>query len=522
MKKTFFNLKLCIFMALASLPVARLAAEAEVVIIKAPHTIEELNAKWAALKPAYTAGSPYIKAPEMSHFDKMLTLGQVKGEVLLDGLNTLNFARYMAGLAGDVSMLGDFIISTQYASALLAFQDSGLSHTPSKPHGVSDEFYKYGYEGTSNSNLSIETPSRRESAAISFSVKGYLSDLGENNRNEAGHRYYCLDPDMTGTGFGMATARSGNIYSAMWTGYGTGLNGTGTKTTEYEAITWPAAGYHATDFYDRGIQWSVRLNRKLYDISRLGKIKVTVSTPNKTATIPHVISPERMIIFTPTERVQAGQKYTVEISGLYRKDKPTTLKYIVKFFNLSEPTSSEADLLASEKIAIEHAVKGFSYTSNNYTKPKDLLNCIWAETKYIDNLRWASAPTIAEATFYEQGFLKGTLNYTYNGKSYAHNVNMNIPKLVTSDEAYKALSAAKAMTVSASTTKEDVEEFINAIVNNECTFSISSFSVKAPTATETGSVSYNLTIMTNEGEPLGTAGVIQAIPILGRKSKIAP
>ncbi|MDE5581270.1 MAG: hypothetical protein K2I95_07600 [Treponemataceae bacterium] len=519
MQRKNFNLSLFMFAALTLLPVAMLAAESETIIIKAPHTMEELNTKWDALKPVHTSGSPYITVPEMSRFDTMQTLGQVKGQVLLDGLNTLNFARYMAGMAGDVSMIADFIISAQFASALLAFRDRGLDHRPEKPYGISDEFYKYGYEGTSNSSLGFISTKLYESTGISTAVKGYLSDLGENNRNEAGHRCSALDPEMTGTGFGLATSRNGNIYSAMWTGYGVGLNGTGTKTTDYEAITWPAAGYHATDFYDNGMQWSVRLNRKRYDADKLGNIKVTVTTPNGTSVIPHKIGPyERMIIFTPTNNVKAGQKYTVEISGLYRKDKPVTLKYIVKFFDLSKPSSSDADLLAVDKLAIEHAIKEFSYVSNNYTRSKDLLNYIWAGTKYIDALQWASAPTLTKATSYDEGLLKGTLSYTYNGKSYTHNVNMSIPKLVTSDSAYKALSAAMSMTASPSTTKADVEKFINARVQNECTISISNFSVKAPTATETGNVSYNLTVKTNDGENLGTAGIVRVLPILGRKN----
>ncbi|MDE6720280.1 MAG: hypothetical protein K2J68_10555, partial [Treponemataceae bacterium] len=89
MQRKNFNLSLFMFAALTLLPVAMLAAESETIIIKAPHTMEELNAKWDALKPVHTSGSPYITVPEMSRFDTMQTLGQVKGQVLLDGLNTL-------------------------------------------------------------------------------------------------------------------------------------------------------------------------------------------------------------------------------------------------------------------------------------------------------------------------------------------------------------------------------------------------------------------------------------------------
>ncbi|MDE6107915.1 MAG: hypothetical protein K2F83_04480 [Oscillospiraceae bacterium] len=490
-------------------------ASSGVVTIKAPHTVEDLNVKWKTLEPVHTEGSPYISVPEMSYFNEIATLGQVKSQVLTDGLNTLNFARYMAGLTGDVSMLTDFIVSAQYGSALLAVMDSGLTHTPQKPSGVSQYFYEQGYEGTSNSNLHMFTGSRA-SVAVSDSVKGYLSDLGENNRNEAGHRYYCLDPDMTGTGFGLATSRSGSLYSAMWVGYGVDLNGTGTKTTDYEAITWPAAGYHATDFYASGMQWSIRLNRNRYDVYKLGDVQVTVTGPNGTAVVPHVLSSSRALIFTPTESVRAGEKYTVEVSGLYRKDKPATLKYDVEFFKLSEPGVSDASRMAIDKVAMEAAVKEFSSVATNYTKPEDLLRCLWAETRYIDSLEWVSDPTITKATRYEKGSFKGTLKYSLNGESATCEVNMNIPEMVTDKNAYRALTAAKAMTVSASTTQEEVEKFINASLP-EGSVSISGFSVKAPTDIEPGSVFYNLTVMSGSGANLGTASVIQRIPVLGRK-----
>lgn len=518
MKRRLISLLLAVVMIFALLPVNASAKEPKTVTIKAPRSIVELNAKWAQLKPVHTEGSPYTIAPVISPVSGDPTLGQVKPQVLTDGLNTLNFARYMAGLTGDVSLLRDFNTSAQYASVLLAFRDKGLSHYPERPDGVSADFYKKGYEGTSNSNLQMWYSRLGESTAISYSVKSYLSDLGENNYNVAGHRYWALDPSMRGTGFGLAAVDSGQMYSAMWVARYTDLNGTGTPTTNYEAVTWPAAGYHATDFYDNGIQWSVRLNPNRYDIDKLEDVKVSVTGPGGTSVLHHVISPSgHMIMFTPTDSVQAGEKYTVEISGLYRKDKLTTLKYSVEFFTLGAAGTSNAELLAADKIAVEHAVKEFGSVVNNYTKPEDLLNCIWAETKYIDKIEWVAEPTIKKAKSSKKGSIKGALKCTLNGESFTYDVKIKIPEPVVNKKAYIALAAAKAMTVSASTTQKDVEKTLNAKLKGGYTVLISSFSVKAPTATETGSVSYYLTVRDSRGVSLGTAGVVQVIPVLGRE-----
>lgn len=516
MKRRLISLLLAMVMILALMPTTA-SAETKTVTIKAPRSIVELNAKWAQLKPVHTEGSPYNIAPVISPVSGDPTLGQVKPQVLTDGVNTLNFARYMVGLAGDVSLVREFNTGAQYASVLLAFRDNGLTHYPEKPRGVSIDFYKNGYEGTSNSNLCWSS-CFGESTVMSDSVKSYLSDLGENNYNEAGHRYWALGPSMRGTGFGLATADSGKMYKAMWVAESTDLNGTGTPTTNYEAITWPAAGYHATDFYDNGIQWSVMLNPKRYDIDKLGDVKVSVTGPGGTSVLHHVISQYgHMIMFTPTDSVQAGEKYTVEIFGLYRKDKLTTLKYSVEFFTLGAPGTSNTEQLAADKIAVEHAVKEFGSVANNYTKPKDLLNCIWAETKYIDKIEWVAEPTIKKAKSSKKGSIKGTLKCTLNGESFTYDVKIKIPEPVVNKKAYIALAAAKAMTVSASTTQKDVERTLNAKLKGGYTVLISSFSVKAPTATETGSVSYYLTVRDSSGKSLGTAGVVQVIPVIGRE-----
>lgn len=520
MKRRLISLLLAVVMIFALLPANVSAKESKTVTIKAHRTTMELNAKWAQLKPVHTEGTPYTIAPVISPVSGDPTLGKVKSQVLNDGLNTLNFARYMAGLAGDVSLIKDFNTSAQYASVLLAFRDNGLTHYPEKPRGVSIDFYKNGYEGTSNSNLQMWYSRSGESTAISYSVKSYLNDLGGSNHNVAGHRYWALDPSMRGTGFGLATADSGQMYSAMWCAKYTDLNGKGTPTTNYEAITWPAAGYHATDFYSDDMQWSVRLNPEMYDISKLGNVKVSVTGPGGTSVISHAISTTygNMIMFTPTKRVKAGEKYTVKISGLYRRGTLTTLKYSVKFFTLGESGTSNAELLAADKIAVEHAVKEFGSVANNYTKPKDLLKCIWAETRYIDKMEWITGPTIQKATSSKKGSINGKLKCTLNGKSFTYNVKINIPELIVDNKAYMALAAAKAMTVSASTTQKDVERALNAKLKGGYTVLVSGFSVKAPTATETGSVSYYLTVRDGSGKSLATAGVIQVIPVRGRKS----
>ncbi len=517
MKKRILCMLLALCAVITLLPTTALAADTKVITLKAPHTIAELNAKWATLKPVNTA-NPYVEEPQTSQMDGQPTLGRVSKQALTDGLNSLNFVRYMAGLGSDVSVVSDFQTSAQYAAVLLAYRDTTLTHTPDKPYGLNDDFFQKGYEGTFNSILYRQSGQNSAVTGLADSVRGFLDDRGENNK-DVGHRFDVLDPLMTGTGMGMATSPSGMTYAAIWTGYGETLNGNGTKTTNYEAITWPTAGYQATDFFSSGVAWSVRLNSARYDLKKLGNVKVTVTGPNGTSTPSHHIGKYgSMIIFTPSGKMGAGEKYQVEITGLYRKDgQPATLKYTVEFFKLGEAGNSTEELLAADKIAVEQAVTNFKPLLCNYNTPEDVLNCIWAETRYVDSMEWVSAPVITKATDKKTGSFQGKLKCGLNGESFTYTVKMTIPKATRNDNVYRASAAAKAMKVSGATTAEDVVRAVSPVLDSGYTAAVSNFNIiTAPTATEPGKLSYYLYTKDSEGKQLAKAGVVQMIPPLGR------
>lgn len=523
MRRRSVSLFLCVCMVLTLLPVSALAAEAKVVTLEAPHSVEELNAKWATLKPVNT-GDPYTQEPQTSQMEGQPTLGKVQGQVLTDGLNSLNFVRYMAGLGSDVSVISDFQESAQYAAVLLAYRDTTLTHTPDQPYGLDDAFYKKGYEGTYNSILYRQNGRNSAVTGLADSVHGFLVDGGENNKDK-GHRDSVLDPLMTGTGLGMATSPSGMTYCAIWNGYGGHLNGTGTKTTDYEAITWPVAGYQATDFFGGSESWSIRLNSKRYDMKKLDDVKVTVTGPDGSANvIPHHIGQYHdMIIFDATTGVSAGQKYEVEVTGLYRKDEPATLKYTVKFFQLGKTGDSAGERLAADKIAVENEVKDFSYLVNNYTRPEDMLNCLLAATRYVDSLRWTSGPTVTQATDKKAGTYQGTLTGALDGQSFVCEVKMTIPKNTRNDNVYRATAVAQAMKVSGATTAEDVVQAVSPVLDSGCSASVSNFHVtKVPTATEPGKLSYYLYTKNSEGKQLARASIVRVIPAQGREDLQIP
>jgi len=102
----------------------------------------------------------------------------------------LNVFRYLSGLSHDVQADSEFSGSAEKA-ALASEKHGALSHD------IGDY--------TDKCNL-------YSGKEMMDSVSAYIEDAGPNNREQRGHRAWCLNPPMKKVGFG--SGKSG--YSAMW------------------------------------------------------------------------------------------------------------------------------------------------------------------------------------------------------------------------------------------------------------------------------------------------------------------
>ncbi|MDE7298049.1 MAG: CAP domain-containing protein [Lachnospiraceae bacterium] len=484
---------------------------AEVIDLGVTHIKEDLNARWAALKPVNTDENLYSKKPEAVWAPYVA--GKVRTQVLEDGVNTLNFARYVAGLNADVSLVDELNEKAQYGAVLLGAVNK-LVHEAKRPNDMDVDFYKKGYEATTSSNLFSEATIYASTKGtletfLSHSVIGWLSDSGVSS---LGHRIWVLNPVMKGTGFGVASG-SNTTYSTMWV-TNTSKYGTGTGTSSYDAITWPAAGYHPTNLFFDGDQWSVRLNGSRYS-AKASNIQVKVTNPSGETQVckakVSTTSKDPLIIFTPSGKVKSGNKFDVEISGITRGDESVVLKYSVEFFKLDTKGTSDLDLLYLDKLPAEKALKSLKSCASNYTKAEDVIKCIKAEVKYADTVEWVKKPTITKATASKAGSLKGTVKCSRNDQSFTLSVNLTLAKQSDkTDNLYAAAAALKRMEVSNGTTKAQVEAAAKAAVTDGV-ISVKSFKVnKKATKTETGQIYVSLKGSTNT-----TFGVYMTIPALG-------
>ena len=103
---------------------------------------------WTSLTPEASAVfsvEPSSRAP--------YAIGALDSAYLNDGLRLLNFYRWLAGLE-PVSLSDHLNVQAQYGAVVLAANDT-LTHSPKKPSGMSDSFYRMGSNACSGSNLSM-------------------------------------------------------------------------------------------------------------------------------------------------------------------------------------------------------------------------------------------------------------------------------------------------------------------------------------------------------------------------------
>lgn len=185
-------------------------------------------------------------------------LGSPSSATQQKGINMLNWIRFVAGVPSNVALDASYAEQAQGASLVNAINNE-LSHSPTKPAGMSDEMYQLCSDGASHCNIvsGYSTPA--------YSVLLYVDDSDSGNISRVGHRRWCLNPVMGKTGFGAVTS-----YGAMYAFDSSNTSGYG-----YDMVLWPAANM-PTEIFDSSQAWSIGTRTDL-----LGdNIKVTLKRLN--------------------------------------------------------------------------------------------------------------------------------------------------------------------------------------------------------------------------------------------------
>ncbi len=313
-------------------------------------TPADVRAVYQQLRPTYTGGA-YAVTPSWT---APYAPGAVQTGFLADGVNTINFARYLAGLPADVTLSATRNEDAQYGAVLLAA--SNFSHYPDKPADMTDAFYTRGRASTSSSNIGSGYTD-----AESFQI-GCLHDSTAGNIAAVGHRRWLLNPPMKVTGIGFANNRL-TTYA---------FDRTRTETVDYGAVLWPSAGVFPVDgpsngFFTAATPWSITLNPATYEwdpsghrvtLKRISDGRTWTFDASDTNTGGEFFAANfsgygvpNAFIFRPDPAslgaggYKPGDVFEVTLSGgIYTKNPrtPASVTYRTAFFSLANPGSDPA------------------------------------------------------------------------------------------------------------------------------------------------------------------------------------
>ena len=263
---------------LAGLPATALGLDT------ASRSAAQIQTRWSQLKPTHS-GSPFAIVPGTT---APYSAGTLAPGFLQDGLNALNYARFLAGLPDDVVLDSGYVDGAQHGAVLLAA--STFSHTPPKPADMDQAFFDLGYAATSRSNIGWGYGTL---SAFNF---GCMDDSDSTNIDRLGHRRWLLDPQLLKTGMGFANSMS-DTFVFDWSR---------TAAVDYDSIKWPSEGFFPVEMFAPQTAWSVTLDPAKYSW--------TTGTAGHTVALRRV-SDGRTWTFTSADTDKGGKYFNFETSG---------------------------------------------------------------------------------------------------------------------------------------------------------------------------------------------------------------
>ena len=290
---------------------------------------------------SYASDNVYITEPTFSPY----SAGTVRREVLVEALNELNYIRSLIGVPS-VVLNDDYNNRAQHGAVLLDTINT-LSHTPDKPRDMSESFYKLAYDATSHGNLSMGQKFINGVMSGNMSpvkaVKDCMDDSDSSNISRVGHRRWLMNPRMKKVGFGVSTRRGYAVTYVIEEFPGSSSRVLNQQEYQQylqwkkwpvskEYITWPASST-PVEYFNKSTAWSITPNSDIFEKFSSVNVKLTRRRDGKTwnfgrngnngyfSIADSTVAYDQCIIFRPNNiGYQAGDSFTVEVSGLSRKN----------------------------------------------------------------------------------------------------------------------------------------------------------------------------------------------------------
>lgn len=376
-------------------------------------SIKEVNDKWKQWMEQADQELPVFR--ETPSASSPYSPGSVHEAYLNQGLNVVNFYRFISGLEGDLVLDATLNKQAQHGAVLVAATGQ-LNHYPSQPADMPDSFYQLGYQSAGRSNLYYVYGEKGNQ--LVNSVFSYMDDSDLFNIDKLGHRRWILSPQLQKVGFGLAATHNAQLnqteyYSAMQV-----FDSSRSEAADYRYSLYPNQGAFPIEAFGAQQAWSVHLNPQHFQEPRLSdvQVKLTRLADQKTwqfnqsmqpANFPRAGSPSQAndpawqqqayfnvdpeiygggyaVIFRPDDvkLLQDGDQYQVTITGLTKTDgTPAQISYQTEFFHIGRTQEAPREDAS--------VISGFTDTGSH-----------WANSA----IQWAIQEQVANG--YEDGTFK--------------------------------------------------------------------------------------------------------------------
>ena len=345
------------------------------------HTPAEIRTYFNNNGPTSTAITydiePSITAP--------FAAGQLSDATQQNALKQLNFQRYIAGLADNVTLAASNSTEAQeiQAGTLVNAVNKKLTHEPVQPEGMDNALYQLGYNGSGKSNIACGQQN------LVAAVQGWMDDEDPGNIDVVGHRRWILNPEMGKTVFGACKSDAYTWYDyyyyAMWS-FDDSANGTQT------GVCWPAQSM-PREYFASDIPWSISMGSTVN--ASAVNVTLTRRSDNKTWTFSSGTSEGDFyvnndyygqpgcIIFRPNDidKYYNGDVFDVTITGISPQ-----ISYTVTFFTLSDYSvafsQDSYELAAGEETTLTLTANPSSVLANSrviYTSSDETVATVTAD-----------------------------------------------------------------------------------------------------------------------------------------------
>lgn len=339
--------------------------------------------------------------------------GVLKEQIQKDTINQINFFRWLYGFNNTITIKADSMENNSKGAVLLSAINE-LTHYPTKPDDMDEEFYNEAYSACNQSNCAW-------GSGMTSSVLLYVDD-SKNRQPNVGHRQSILDLNGNQASFGKCDS-----YSTL------AIHSGKNELNNDDFYSWPSAGYFPTNYIYSDTLWSIAIPSQKYKIEN---VEVNVSYNNVVYNVSDIkISPwyDCYTLYFPLPKdlinagfkIEPGSRINVEVKGIKdSSSKNYVIQYTTEFFGMSK---------------VSYVILDRTYVNIEAGNSTKLTATVYPEDALNKNVKWscsdesiASVDQNGVVLAKKSGTVKIIVTTESGNKTAVCNVNVSSPKSIKS------------------------------------------------------------------------------------------